>query len=299
MTRPDAGLLEWAVVVAAPGARVEDVTGLREGGAPWLVRLAGGRSFVLRTGGPGARNALATEAAALRRAAGSGLPVPQLLAEDLDGSVTPGTLAVVTSVVPGSSRVSGPPSPTRFRILGSAAAAIHRVPPPSPSAALPVRTRPIGNVDFAALRRAAPPHPLLTAAEQRLDRLPAPHTRPVFVHGDLWQGNTLWEGDTLTGVVDWDMAGVGPAGVDLGSLRCDAALTVGPEAADEVLAGYEEAVGGPVPGVAYWDVVAALATPPAIGWFVDAMHDQGRTDLDRATLLARRDAFLSAALDRL
>jgi len=129
--------------------------------------------------------------------------------------------------------------------------------------------------------------------------MPAPETRPVFVHGDLWQGNTLWQDGRLTGIVDWDMAGVGPLGVDLGSLRCDAAMTVGPEAADAVLAGYEEAAGVPVPGVAYWDVVAALCTPPAIDWFVDAMHDQGRTDLDRATLLSRRDAFLAAGLDAL
>jgi aminoglycoside phosphotransferase (APT) family kinase protein len=287
------------VAAAAPGEEVVGVRGLREGGAPWLVCLAGGSSFVLRTGGTGASSALATEVAALQLAAGSGVPVPRLIAADLDGVVTPGILAVVSSVVPGSSRVSGPPSPARFLALGAAAAAIHRVPAPPPSAALPVRTRPIGNVDFAALRRAAPPHPLLNAAVLRLDRMPAPQTAPVFVHGDLWQGNTLWEEDRLTGVVDWDMAGIGPLGVDLGSLRCDAAMTVGPDAAEAVLAGYEEAAGFSVPGVAYWDVVAALCTPPTIDWFVDAMHDQGRLDLDRATLLSRRDAFLAAALDRL
>jgi Ser/Thr protein kinase RdoA (MazF antagonist) len=121
----------------------------------------------------------------------------------------------------------------------------------------------------------------------------------VFVHGDLWQGNTLWEGDTLTGVVDWDCAGSGAAGIDLGSLRCDAWMAAGPQAAAAVLAGYEEAAGRPADDVAYWDVAAALCTPPTIGWFTDAIRDQGRTDLDQPTLLARRDAFLRDALHRL
>jgi aminoglycoside phosphotransferase (APT) family kinase protein len=154
-------------------------------------------------------------------------------------------------------------------------------------------------VDFAALRRAAPPRELLVRAEALLDRLPVPPAPPVFVHGDLWQGNTLWDGDRLTGIIDWDGAGVGPAGIDLGSLRCDAATSAGGSAPDDVLAGYEAATGRPFPDVAYWDLVAALTTPPDMGWFVAAARDQGRADLDQPTMLARRDAFLQAALARL
>ena len=138
------------------------------------------------------------------------------------------------------------------------------------------------------------------AAEEVVAEQVPPARPPVFVHGDLWQGNTLWDGDgELTGVVDWDSAGVGPAGIDLGSLRCDAATSSGPRAADAVLAGYEDVLGRPADDVAYWDVVAALCTPPEVDWFVDAVRDQGRTDLDQPILLRRRDAFLRAALARL
>jgi len=49
--------------------------------------------------------------------------------------------------------------------------------------------------------------------------------------------------------------------------------------------------------MAYWDVVAALATPPDMGWFPAAINAQGRLDLDRAALLQRRDTFLRQALD--
>jgi hypothetical protein len=36
-----------------------------------------------------------------------------------------------------------------------------------------------------------------------------------------------------------------------------------------------------------------------LGWFVVSIAGQGRADLDRQTLLRRRDEFLRAALDRL
>jgi hypothetical protein len=52
--------------------------------------------------------------------------------------------------------------------------------------------------------------------------------------------------------------------------------------------------------VAYWDVVAALSTPPEIDWFAAAISGMtGRPDLTKDLLRARRDEFLADALDRL
>lgn len=51
--------------------------------------------------------------------------------------------------------------------------------------------------------------------------------------------------------------------------------------------------------VAYWDVVAGLATPPDLSWFPAAIAEQGRPDLDRALLLERRDSFPREALQNL
>ena len=303
--QPDDALIAWAVAALDrdPGAGGVECEGLREGGSPWRLRLADGSTAVLRELPASARAQLATEVAALELAGSCGLPVPRVVSTDLEGTVCEGRLAVLTSLVAGTSRVSAPPPLARFRALGALAAGLHAVPPPPPSADLPVRERPLGAVDFAALRQAAPPRPLLVAAEETLGEVPVPERPPVFVHGDLWQGNTLWagqgDGATLTGVVDWDCAGVGPAGIDLGSLRCDAALSAGPHAADAVLTGYEAAADRPADDVAYWDVVAGLCTPPTIGWFADAIRDQGRTDLTQPTLLTRRDAFLRDALHRL
>lgn len=74
----------------------------------------------------------------------------------------------------------------------------------------------------------------------------------------------------------------------------------GPEHADPVLAGYLDAGGREdVADLAFWDIVAALSTPPRMAGFVSAIQDQGRPDLDRPVLEERRDAFLRSALARI
>jgi hypothetical protein len=70
----------------------------------------------------------------------------------------------------------------------------------------------------------------------------------VFVHGGLRQGNALWIRETLGGLVDWALRA--PPGVDLGSLRCHAAICFGIEAADDVQQGWEEVAGRPAVEVA-------------------------------------------------
>jgi hypothetical protein len=87
-------------------------------------------------------------------------------------------------------------------------------------------------------------------------------------------------------------------GIDLGSLRLDAAMTFGIDAAGDVLDGWQ-AIGGPTSDVPYWDLVAGLSTPPELDWFVDATRAQGRPDLTQNLMLARRDEFLEDALHRL
>ncbi|WP_237047886.1 hypothetical protein [Lentzea guizhouensis] len=106
-------------------------------------------------------------------------------------------------------------------------------------------------------------------------------------------------GDRCTGLVDWDCAGAGPPGVDLGGARFDAALLFGLPAADHVLEGWQRGAGRRAEQVAYWDVVAAVNSLADMSFCLPALHDQGRPDLDADLLRHRRDAFLSTALNRL
>jgi aminoglycoside phosphotransferase (APT) family kinase protein len=293
----------WVSDAVGGGARVATATGLRQGGNPWLLTFEpGGRveAAVLRLGDPTDPDhcqRFATEVGALRVAGDHQLPAARLIATDLDGSAA-GVLAVLTTVLPGHSRIPSVASTERLQGLGAAAAALQAV-PLAPRAALPLRTRSIADVDFAAQRREKGTTALLTAAEERLEQLPAPGGPTVFVHGDLWFGNTLWSGDRCTGLVDWDCAGAGSPGIDLSGARFDAALMFGLPAAEQVLEGWQRAAGRRAEQVAYWDVVAALGTLADMAFCVPALHDQGRSDLDADLLGQRRDAFLTTALSRL
>ena len=295
MAYPDAEVLDWAS--AALDIKVTVLSGLRDGGSPWLLR-AGGREVVLRVVRAERAAETATEVAAMThaaRVAGAILPVPELLGYDL--AERTGYGLVLTACVPGTSVIPPAPDPERLRALGAAAARISSI-KLTPAPALPVRSRPIEPEDFAGMRREQGAPDLLRAAEAAVAATRPDDGRPGLVHGDLWHGNTLWEDGRLTAVLDWDCAGVGPPGIDLGSLRCDAAWCHGVEAAEHILRGWEAEAGRPASDVPYWDAVAALASPPDMGWFPVSMALQGRPDLTREVMLERRDAFLDTALNQ-
>jgi len=304
MSQPTKAALAWTT--SALSAQVIGVKNLHGGPGPWLLRLSPGGRFdevVLRTGETGRPDVSAqfqAEAAALVQAADHALPAPRLIAADLAGDEAE-ALAVLATVVAGSSRIPVSPTPARMRALGAGAAALHAV-PMEPRPGLPLRDRPIADMDFAALRREFGLSALFEEAEQAVAQAPEVLGGTVFVHGDLWQGNTIWNGDTLTGLVDWDSAGAGHYGVDLGSLRCDAAVMFGGQAADEVLKGWRSASihdDDNPHTIAYWDVMAALSTPPDMADVLGVFADQGRDDLHAALVNERRDTFLRTALNRL
>ncbi|KAH7137694.1 aminoglycoside phosphotransferase [Dactylonectria macrodidyma] len=293
MARPDTAALAWVATVLGGDVTVD--RGLREGGSPWLIRAAG-KPAVLRIAPQANSGNVRTEVAAMRHAAMAGLPVPEALGHD-DGAAAGFALAL-TSYLAGSSRIPIEPDGKRLRTLGAAAARISAADVPS-LATLPPRTGPIGDVDWAGLRREHGASTVLWRATEAVERVKPADTRVVFVHGDLWHGNTLWDGIKLTAILDWDASGIGSPGIDLGSLRFDAALCYGPSAAAEVLSGWEEEAGRPALDVAYWDAMAALASPPDMGWVQPAMADQGRPDLTAELLTERREEFLDQALREL
>jgi aminoglycoside phosphotransferase (APT) family kinase protein len=296
MAHPATEILDWASAIL--DTEVTVVRGLRHGSSPWLLR-AGDREVVLRVAHAEQAAETATEVAAMtyaKRVAGATLPLADLLGYDL--AERTGYGLVLAACVPGTSLIPLEPEPKRLWALGAAAARISSI-EVAATLAVPVRSRPIEAEDFASMRRDQGASDLLRTAEAAV-AVTRPHDgQPGLVHGDLWYGNTLWDDGRLTAVLDWDCAGVGPAGIDLGSLRCDAAWCHGVEAAGHILRGWEAETGRAARDVPYWDAVAALASPPDMGWFPISMAAQGRPDLTREVMLERRDAFLGAALSRL
>ena len=252
------------------------------------------RTAVLRVDSPDWRHAMCTEAAALAVARDGGLPAPTLLDADLATDEP----RVLSTTVPGSSTIPVEATPARMRALGMLAASIQAV-TLAPTEALPLRDRPIAIANFAGMRMRDGGTPLLLAAEAALAALPEAPSHGTLVHGDLWMGNVLFADDEVTGVVDWDCAGVGHPGVDLGSLRFDAAISYGPEAVEDILAGWESAARRAASDLARFDLVAALQSPTDMTPFAQAHDGQGRPDLSAELMVTRRDAFISDALERL
>jgi hypothetical protein len=96
---------------------------------------------------------LITTVAALELAADHALPAPRLIAADLDASAA-GTVAVLMTVLPGSSKIPHVASAARLRALGAAAGALQRV-ALAPRPGLELRTRALYDVDFANWRKSA------------------------------------------------------------------------------------------------------------------------------------------------
>jgi aminoglycoside phosphotransferase (APT) family kinase protein len=288
-------IVAWALAEVG-GDHLVSISGLREGGPPWLVRYeasGGPGSAVVRVEGFETAGTQKFEVHGMALARAAGVPVPGVIAAHADDKAA----LLLIEYVDGSSHQPAEPDPARLERLGRIAARISMVDPGG--AGLPTVTHPIPDVDFDQLRAQAQPEPLLAAAQQRVAAI-VPEDPVGLVHGDLWSGNTLWRGAELAAVIDWDCAGLGAAGVDLGSLRCDAAMCYGLDASDHVLGGWQCEAERPAESLAYWDAVAALSTPPDIDWFAQAIAGMtGRPDLTKELLRQRRDAFLADALERL
>src|SRR5207247_136941 len=135
-------------------------------------------------------------------------------------------------------------SAARLREAGAAIARVNAV-VLAPQADLPHRPRPCAADDRAADRRRGrtPTTPLLQQADERVRSHGVPAGASVFLHGDVWGGNMLWDGDRCVALIDWKGAGVGDPGVDLGSLRMQMALQYGQDAPAHVLEGWQRQAG--------------------------------------------------------
>ncbi|WP_231920087.1 aminoglycoside phosphotransferase family protein [Microlunatus soli] len=240
---------------------------------------------------------VATNARALQLAAEFGLSAPRLVGADLDGSAS-GTVATLETWLPGSSALPPAVSVTRLRNAGAALARVHAF-SLAPHEDLRLRPRPVADDDFAAERRAGrmPTTGLLQRADEMTRQHGVPATDPVFVHGDAWPGNMLFEGDSCTALIDWKTAGIGDPGVDLSGFRLQMAIQYGPDAPDEVLRGWQEQAGRDAGSVSYWDAIAALNTPTELSGFPGFGADGSR--LDATAVTQRRDEFLQTALNAL
>ncbi|PAV30495.1 hypothetical protein CIL05_05160 [Virgibacillus profundi] len=118
-----------------------------------------------------------------------------------------------------------------------------------------------------------------------------PKARECFIHRDYHPANVLWESGSVSGVVDWVNACMGPAGIDVGHCRWNLAMLYDVETADEFLSAYQGYAGPDYVYDPYWDLISlidVLFGPPEVypGW-----KAFGVTELTNKLMEERMDKY--------
>ena len=121
----------------------------------------------------------------------------------------------------------------------------------------------------------------------------------VLLHGDLWPGNILWNGDAIAAALDWEDAGTGEPLIDLAIARLDATWVFGPDAADELANRYLARRPIDATDLAYWDLCAAFRSASNLAEWSTSWRELGRPDISERTMTEIRAGFVARALARL
>ena len=185
--------------------------------------LADGEPLVIRwsdpqTWGATGHEHVRREALALQLLTRSTLPVPQLLASDLRDTSASGSVNLMTWL-PGRVRHDhlGPDAITDLARL---AVTVHRQPVPTQDRPPTFAFRGPDEPEVPAWARA----PELWRRAINIWRSGPPPTVHGLLHRDFHLGNVLWNGDTVTGLIDWAETSWGPADLDVAHLCADFAM---------------------------------------------------------------------------
>ncbi|WP_242652838.1 phosphotransferase family protein [Intrasporangium flavum] len=231
--------------------------------------------YVVRRFPPG-DSAVRHEVLVLDRLEGLRDLVPALVAHDASATGP----AIVTRMLPGTPPSQGLAIDTIADQLGAVLARIHAV----------------AGTGLRAVPEAPPAGDSPIALRARQDWPDLDRGNGVLTHWDFWSGNTLWNGNTLTGVVDWSGARHGPRGIDLAWSRQDVVLLGDRDAADTLLTAYRNASGQQVQDIAAWDRRAAAQAEPVVEEWAANYAGIGRGHLTGSVLRRRLDAWIEELL---
>ncbi|QPP07260.1 aminoglycoside phosphotransferase family protein [Streptomyces bathyalis] len=285
---PPAEALAWAAEVLGSGTAA-DVRAVRAlgGGSHASTHLLQAadpeRQAVLRRFPPGDDSA-AREEKVLRALDGLDGFAPRLLGVDPHGERC-GLPTVLITRLPGRADITPADPDAAAAALGHALARLHALP----------HARLAGFRDGMTATRSST-GPAAAALDGQLERLAAQPR--VLAHFDYWSGNVLWQDGSLSGVIDWDGAGLAPRGFDVGWCRLDLALLHGPDTttADTFCAAYRDAAGIPPPDVTLWDLYTLARSHRTVETWVPNYAGLGRTDLTGRELRRRHTAWTARCL---
>lgn len=265
--------------------------------ASWRIRVAS-RSAILRwldASHPFAadgRQWVVREAIGCRLTRTAAVPAPVLIASDPDGAAT-GGWASLTSFLPGRVRLDRL-GPAAMDALAAVAVAVHAIPVTDhdPPPLFVPWTPSVLEVPTWTTR----PGLWAEAIERCLG--PRPATSTHLIHRDFHPGNTLWEGDVVTGLIDWAETSWGPSDLDVSHACSNFAMLHSVEDAEAFTRAYERCGGqlDPDPEARrYWTCLDVLGFLPDPGPVVVALTRR-RPDLDADGVRRRLEELLARAL---
>lgn len=114
-----------------------------------------------------------------------------------------------------------------------------------------------------------------------------PAYEPRFIHRDFQPRNVLWNGDEISGVVDWVETSLGPAWLDVAHCASNLAIMHGTEVADRFADAYVATTRrAPQPYFDVMDVVGFLP-PPGTASFITDPAEWARLEQRLAAVMTR------------
>src|SRR4051795_12113561 len=259
--RPSAETLAWVAAAMGPGRRIVGQRRLTGGVCSAVHQLTvergGERTFVVLRqypGGLGLQESLEKEIANLDVVAGSGLPVPSVLATDVAGASTQGAPSLVMTRLRGHVDLNPAEPRSWMTRIAEIAVLVH-------SLDLPAKMfRPWTDSWIAPLDGFQVPvdaqKPAVWKAAFGVMAAPPPEHASVFLHGDLLPVNVLWSRGRITGLTDWNSIHRGARAIDVGHCRRYMAALHSTEWSEQLRSSYESIAG--VPLDPWWDLYALL-----------------------------------------
>jgi aminoglycoside phosphotransferase (APT) family kinase protein len=299
--RPSVQTLSWVAASMGRGSRVVGYRRLTGGVCSAVHRVSverrGVRRFVVLRqypAGLGLQEALAKEIANLGVVAGSGLPVPSILATDVAGASTGGAPSLLMTRLPGHVHLDPADPRSWLTRIAEIAVSLH-------SLDLPAKTfdpwadswiGPLDGLEVPAGAR----KPAVWKAAFAAMAAPPPKDDAVFLHGDFLPVNLLWSRGRITGLTDWNGIHRGSRAIDLGHCRRYLAALHSPEWSRQLRSRYES-----IAGVAldpWWDLYALLHHGDSQPKWIRGQV-AGRRPVEVSGMTARVEVLIEEALRRL
>lgn len=300
--RPSTDALAWVAASMGEGSRIVGHRRLTGGANSAVHRLTvdryDTRTFVVLRQYPPGKVALQTamekEIGNLNVVAGSGLPVPSILAADTAGVATGGAPSLLMTRLPGHLHLNPAEHRPWIERIAEFAAHLHSVDLPAPT------FRPWTDSWIAPLGQFRVPtgaqKPAVWRAAFDAMEAPPPEDGAAFLHCDYLPVNLLWSRGKITGLTDWNGIHRGSRAIDVGQCRRYLASLYSPDWAKALGLLYESIAG--VTLDPWWDLYALLHHddngPKSI-----CRQVAGRRPVDVSGMTARVEVAVEAALRRL